>query len=232
MESSIDALVISPHPDDAEIGVGGTLALLNESGKKTAILDLTDGEPTPHGSPEIRQTEAAKAAEILGISKRINLGLPNRELTDSIEARKQVATVIRELRPEILFIPYGEDAHPDHVAAFNLGVAARFYAKLVKSDLKGEPWFPKKVYFYFGFHLRTKVVPSFIVSIDLHMVTKINAIRAYHSQFVAHKNNQSVVDDIEADNRYWGSRIYTSYGEPFVSREQIGVRSIQGLFEF
>jgi N-acetylglucosamine malate deacetylase 1 len=227
----IDALVIAAHPDDAEIGVGGTLAMLSAAGKKSAIVDLTDGEPTPHGSPEIRAKESIKATEILGVTNRINLGLKNRELFDNVEARKKIASTLREYRPNVLFLPYGEDAHPDHVATYQLGTAARFYSKFVKSDLTGEPWHPKRVFYYFGFHLRNKITPSFIVSIDAHMEAKMNAIKAYSSQFVVHEKNQGVLNDIEADNRYWGTKIHSKYGEPFVSDEHLRVTDAGVLLE-
>lgn len=230
MQEQIDALVIASHPDDAEIGVGGILALLAAAGKKTGIIDLTNGEPTPYGTPEKRAIEAANAASILKVSTRQNLNCINREIADCIETRKTLANAIRTLRPTLLFLPFWEDAHPDHIATANLAIAARFYSKFVKSDLIGEPWWPKQIFHYFGFHLRSKAVPSFIVSIDQHMETKMAAIRAYESQFVAHQQNQKVLSDIEADARYWGSRIYATYGEPLICREHLGVRSADALF--
>lgn len=229
MEPLIDALVVAPHPDDAEIGVGGTLAMLAAAGKKTAIVDLTDGEPTPYGSPEIRARESAVASTILSLTERRNLGFKNRELFDTVECRKELASTIRELRPAILFIPYSEDAHPDHAEAASIGIAARFYSKFVKSDLRGTPWQPRQVFFYFGIHLRTKITPSFIIQIDNHLQTKMAAIRAYHSQFVVHPGNQPILESIEAEARYWGTRIQARYGEPFVSREHLGIRSPESL---
>ena len=229
MEHLIDLLVIAAHPDDAEIDLGGTLALMAAAGKKTAIVDLTDGEPTPFGSIEIRSKESVAAGQILGIHKRINLGLKNRELIDSIEARKQLSGVLRGLRPHTVCVPYAEDNHPDHVAAHNLAVAACFYSKFVKSDLDATPWTPKRILNYFGFHLRSRVAPSFIVAIDDLYNIKMNAIRAYHSQFLAHQGNQQVLADIEADARYWGSRINVMYGEPVLSRDHLRVGTAETL---
>lgn len=229
MEHLMDAVVVATHPDDAEIGVGGTLALFHAEKKKTAIIDLTDGEPTPHGSTEIRARETAAASKVLGLTDRINLGLKNREVSDSIDARKKLASAIRKLKPHTLFLPYEEDAHPDHVAAFHLSVAARFYSKFVKSDLVGEPWSPKQVFFYYACHLRTKVQPSFIVGIDSYMEIKMNAIRSYESQFLVHEKNRKVLDDIQAEGRFWGTRIYCQFGEPFISREHLGIRSVTAL---
>src|SRR5438309_288911 len=133
----LDYLVIAPHPDDAELGVGGTILLLKAQGARVGVLDLTDGEPTPHGSPETRGRETQAATAVLGIDWRGNLGLSNRSLVADLEARRRLAGVIRQQRPRYLFAPYWEDAHPDHVAASALADAARFSAKLTKTDLPG-----------------------------------------------------------------------------------------------
>ena len=116
----LDYLVIAPHPDDAELGMAGAILKFKAEGKKVGVLDLTTGEPTPHGSLEIRARETAVATEILGLDWRGNLGLPNRSLEPTLEARAKLAGVIRELRPKWLFAPYWVDAHPDHVAATQL----------------------------------------------------------------------------------------------------------------
>ena len=129
----LDALVIAPHPDDAELGMGGGILKMLSEGLSVGVLDLTSGEPTPHGSEEIRAAETRQATEILGLSWRSNLGLPNRSLESTLEARKKLASVIRQLRPRWLFAPYWIDAHPDHVAATELVEAARFWSKLSKS---------------------------------------------------------------------------------------------------
>src|SRR5262245_55268315 len=133
----LDYLVIAPHPDDAELGAGGAILLLKSQGVKVGVLDLTDGEPTPLGSPEIRKAETEAATRILGLEWRGNLGLRNRFLQADMESRHKLAGVIRQLRPHTLLAPYWEDAHPDHVAASALVDGARFWAKLTKSDLPG-----------------------------------------------------------------------------------------------
>ena len=118
------------------------------------MLDLTSGEPTPHGSPEIRARETAAATKILGLDWRENLGLPNRSLEATIENRAKLAGVIRQQRPRWLFAPYWIDAHPDHVAATQLVEAARFWAKLTKTDLPGAPHHPERIYNYYCVHLK------------------------------------------------------------------------------
>src|SRR5881398_3070732 len=146
----LDYLVIAPHPDDAELGAGATIALLLSQGARVGVLDLTDGEPTPHGSPEIRARETEAATAVLGLSWRGNLGLVNRRLEADLESRARLAGALRQLRPRCLFAPYWEDVHPDHVSASRLVDDACFWAKLTKSDLPGEPHFPAKVFYYFS----------------------------------------------------------------------------------
>src|SRR3979490_2792779 len=102
----LDYLVIAPHPDDAELGVGGTILLLKAQGSTVGVLDLTNGEPTPHGSPEIRRRETDAATAILGLDWRGNLGLPNRSLVADLESRHRLASVLRQVRPRYLFAPY------------------------------------------------------------------------------------------------------------------------------
>src|SRR5690242_15795290 len=106
--AELDYLVIAPHPDDAELGAGGAILLLKAQGARVGVLDLTNGEPTPHGSPEIRQRETEAATAVLGLDWRGNLGLPNRSLVADLEARARLAGVIRHLRPRHLLAPYWE----------------------------------------------------------------------------------------------------------------------------
>src|SRR5947208_8947371 len=124
---TLDYLVIAPHPDDAELGAGGAILLLKSQGARVGVLDLTNGEPTPHGSPEIRKRETEAATAVLGLDWRGNLGLPNRALTADLESRRRLAIALREQRPRYVLAPYWEDAHPDHGAASALIDAARFW---------------------------------------------------------------------------------------------------------
>ena len=149
MTLPLDLLVVAPHPDDAEIGVGGTLLASKLRGHSVGVIDLTSGEPTPHGSPEIRACETAAATTVLQLDWRDNLRLPNRSLEPTLAARRALAGVFRTTRPKIIFAPYWEDAHPDHTAASALVDAARFWAKLTKTDLPGEPHFPQRILHYF-----------------------------------------------------------------------------------
>ena len=138
----LDYLVIAPHPDDAELAAGGTILLLRSQGAKVGVLELTDGEPTPHGSPEIRRAETEAATAVLGLDWRGNLGLRNRFLQNDLDSRHQLAGKIRELQPRYLLAPYWEDAHPDHVEASALVDAARFWPSSPKPICRAPPAFP------------------------------------------------------------------------------------------
>src|SRR5437016_3729351 len=144
----LDYLVIAPHPADAELGAGGAILLLKAEGAAVGVLDLTNGEPTPYGNAEIRRSETEAASNVLGLDWRGNLGLPNRALVADLDARHRLAEMLRRLRPRCLFAPYWDDAHPDHVAASSLVDAARFWAKLTKTDLAGQPHYPQRSYYY------------------------------------------------------------------------------------
>jgi bacillithiol biosynthesis deacetylase BshB1 len=224
-------LVVAPHQDDAEIGMGGTIIALRKQGVRVVILDLSDGEPTPFGSAEIRAKETQAASRILGIDERILLGLKNRELFDTVESRKRVAEIIREVKPTMICGPYWEDAHPDHVQASALVDAARFYAKFVKTDLRHEPWYPKRQLYFFSTHMRVKMSPSFVFDISAHLEGKMAAIRAYESQFIQHAGNTERLEVIRNEACYWGSQIGVHAGEPFVCREYIAVRSAYAFGE-
>ncbi len=228
---ALDHLVIAPHPDDAELGMGATIALLLAGGARVGVLDLTDGEPTPHGSPAIRRAETEAATAVLGLSWRGNLGLANRRLENDLASRGQLAGIIRQLRPRILFAPYWEDSHPDHVAASALVDAARFWAKLTKTDLPGEPHFPHRIFYYFSIHLRIHPRPAFILDVSQHIDTKMRALACYRSQMIAGRptTHPTLLDDVRDRARYWGWAIGAAHGEPFASREEIGLRCLGDL---
>lgn len=227
----LDALVVAPHPDDAELGVGGTIALLIGRGWKVGILDLTTGEPTPLGSLETRRRETAAANEVLGSPWRHNLGLPNRDLEPSLAHRRALAGVFRRVRPRLLFAPYWEDAHPDHLAATQLVEAARFWSKLSKSDLEGEPFHPSRILYYFSVHLRIVERPNVVVDISAQQERKVRALRCYGSQLVDNQppGRPGVIDSVSDRTRYWGHMIGAVHGEPLASREPVGLTSLDGL---
>jgi bacillithiol biosynthesis deacetylase BshB1 len=227
----LDYLIIAPHPDDAELGAGGTILLLKAQGASVGVLDLTDGEPTPHGSPEIRRRETEAATALLGLDWRGNLGLTNRCLVNDLESRYKLSALLRQVRPRILFAPYWDDAHPDHVAASALVDAARFWAKLTKTDLPGAPHYPQRIVYYFSVHLRLHPRPSFVLDITAHIDAKMRVLECYHSQFIAGRPTTppTLLDDLRDRARYWGWAVGAGFGEPFVCREEIGLRSLRDL---
>ena len=136
-EPELDLIAVGAHPDDVEIACGGTLARLARKGYAVGIVDLTDGEPTPHSpGPEVRLAEAKRAGEILGVATRINLNMPNRRLFDSFEARVELAKVFRRLKPKVVIGFGGKTvlASPDHYQAMLITDAAVFYSRLTKWD--------------------------------------------------------------------------------------------------
>ncbi|MDR4507302.1 MAG: bacillithiol biosynthesis deacetylase BshB1 [Candidatus Brocadiaceae bacterium] len=223
-------LAIGPHPDDVELGMGGGILKLISLGHEVHILDLTNGEPTPHGSADIRKEEWELSASLLGIMSRTVLDLPNRYLMDAVEARKKVAAVIRKIRPDTLFLPYWVDAHPDHVQTARIGEAARFYAKLTKSEIPGEPCYPKQIFYYLCYHLQTHVTPSFILDISKEFEKKLDVIRAYQSQFAYDTARwEYITGMLVARNGHCGNMIHVKYGEPFMSNELIGLKDIRDI---
>ncbi|RIK85209.1 MAG: bacillithiol biosynthesis deacetylase BshB1 [Planctomycetota bacterium] len=224
----LDILVIAPHPDDAELGMAGAIMKFIAEGRRVGVLDLTSGEPTPHGSLVIRARETAAATEILGLPWRENLGLANRSLEPTLEARAKLAGVIRREKPKWLFAPHWIDAHPDHVAATELVEAARFWAKLTKTDLPGEPHHPQRIFYYYCIHLKQAIQPAFVLDVSEHWQRKKASILAYQSQFVAGRSTEppTLVDGFEIEAAYWGKAIGVRYGEPFAAREPLGVQSL------
>jgi len=232
-------MAIGAHPDDVEFSMGGTIAALGESGAEIQIIDITDGEPTPLGSREIRREESLKAAKILNVQRK-TLEFPNRFLVDDIETRKGIAAEIRLFRPDIIFAHYPLDAHPDHQAASQLSMASRFYGKLSYIDLPAERFFAPRIFYFFSVHLRISPRPDFCIDITSQMDIKIKALLAYDSQF--HELNKKPGDEttitskeenitnfIKTQNGYWGNRIGTAYAEPFYSPEILGLSDINSL---
>ena len=206
--------------------MGGSIAKLVAQGHRVHLVDATNGEPTPMGSVEKREKEAAAAGKILGV-RRTLLGLPNRQVVHSLEARHQVAGVIRAHRPDWVFLPFPIDAHPDHVAVTRIGEDARFDAKLTKCDIPGEPWYAKRIIYYYATHLRMNFQPMFCLDISEQMETKMAAVRAYESQMVS-INNQ-VPEMVKTMNAYFGGRIGTAYAEPFFTYEALGFGGLDQL---
>lgn len=223
------ALIVAPHPDDAELAMGGTIAKMIADGWNVCLIELTDGEPTPFGSKEIRARETQAASNILGIKKRICLDMPNRNLQPTIQNRRKLAEVIRLNKPDILFAPAMPDWHPDHKAALELTEAARFEAKYHKTDLAGDPHWTEKLWLYYSPHRHNIAGYSIIVDISAVWEKKLAAIKAYQSQLKNISNCYSLIERTEIAAKYLGQSINSLYGEAFLASQPISVTSLNTL---
>ncbi len=225
------AMIVAPHPDDAELAMGASVAAMVASGWHVFVLDLTDGEPTPHGSREIRARETSRATAILQIPQRACLELPNRYLEATLENRRRLAEQIRVYAPDVLFGPLTPDEHPDHVAAAALIHGARFEARLHKTSMAGSPHWVRRVYGYYSVHRRHHETPSLIVDGTSFWERKIAALQAYESQIGSRlpDDQVSLLDRVDAVGRYFGQCIGRRYAEPFVSFGPLAVGKIELL---
>lgn len=233
----LSVLVVGPHPDDQELGMGGTIAKLARAGHTVTMLDLTNGEPTPFGDPVTRATEAELARAALSPAenpvRRVRLDLTNRQVQHTLEARHHVAGVIRKTQAQILFAPYYEDAHPDHLAGTRVVEDARFDAKLTKVTMPGDdgqpPIYPRWMFYYYASHLRKVPQPSFVIDVTETLDAKIAAVEAYASQFARNPRNRGVGEYVKTEAAYFGSKIGCRAGEPFHTREPLGLTSLASL---
>ncbi len=178
--SSLDLLAFGPHPDDLEIGLGGTLAKHVALGHSVGLCDLTRGEMSSNGTPEERVREAEAARKVLGAAWRENLGLPDRAIGTSPDHTRRVVELIRRVRPQAIAIPYAHDRHPDHQAAAAMLRDAVFNAKLKRYDASGEPWQPAWTCAYF---INDAGPVSFVVDVSEYYEVKRQALACYASQF-------------------------------------------------
>jgi N-acetylglucosamine malate deacetylase 1 len=178
----MDLLVFGPHPDDLEIGLGGTIARHAAAGWRVGLVDLTRGELGSNGTPEERLREAEAARRVLGAEWRENLGWPDRGIDGTREQLDQAASLVRRWRPRSIAIPYWQDRHPDHVAASRVLTEAIFNARLRRYALEGEPWAPDWVCYYF---INDHGPISFAVDVSAHYDAKRRSLECYPSQFRA-----------------------------------------------
>jgi N-acetylglucosamine malate deacetylase 1 len=176
----IDLLAFGPHPDDLEIGLGGTLAKHAALGHAVGLCDLTRGEMSSNGTPEEREREAAAACRVLGAIWRENLRFPDRGIGTSPDHTKAVVELVRRVRPRAVAIPYWQDRHPDHQAAAVLLREAVFNSKLKRYAAAGEPWQPAWVCYYF---INDAGPVSFVVDVSSYYDIKRRALACYASQF-------------------------------------------------
>lgn len=218
---SLDILFAMPHPDDLEILCGGTIARLVRTGHKVGVVHLTNGEPTPLGSPEQRARETAEAAAILGLAHVETLGLTNRELMDGPPARYAVATVFRRFRPRIVVGMAGRTpgASPDHYQGQLILEAARFYSQLTKWDDRFENTPPHRIdwLWYRPVLISAEIThwhATFVVDTSADMETKIAAISAYKSQFPPERLAR-LLHRVRSSDAAEGGRCGYEFGETF-----------------
>jgi len=228
---NLDVLVFAAHPDDAELGMGGTIIKLITSGKKIGLVDLTKAELSTRGNVKLREKEAEKAAKLMKLSFRENLGIPDGDICLSDSNLRKVIVTLREYQPKIIFAPYLNDRHPDHIDASVLIKRAMFKSGLTKyeSSFKGKKqpaYRPAKLFYYMQTYT---FIPTFVVDISSTFKDKMKAVMAFKSQFYTSGkkepstfiSSKNFISYVEARAEYYGFGIGKKYGEPFFCEESI-----------
>ncbi|MBC8081045.1 MAG: bacillithiol biosynthesis deacetylase BshB1 [Gorillibacterium sp.] len=225
MSQGLDLLVFGAHADDAEIGMGATIVKHIQAGYRVAVCDLTYSEMSSNGTVELRKQEAAKASDILGLTERSCLGLPDRGLFCSAEQIEAVAMEIRRLRPRIVFAPYWVDRHPDHVMCGQIVEQAVFSAKLRRYRPDVLPVTVENVYYYF---INEMGKVDFMLDVSSFYDQKLLALSAYSSQFaapsadhldiVATPLNQGYLERVKLRDQMLGMKQQLAYAEGFASK--------------
>jgi bacillithiol biosynthesis deacetylase BshB1 len=222
----VDLLAFGPHPDDIEIGVGGTVAKHVARGWRVGLCDVTAGEMGSNGTVEERCAEAERARDVLGAAWRVNLRLPDRAFGGDPRHVRAAVTVIRQSRPAHVLIPYWDDRHPDHAAASRMLTDAVFNAGLRRYDAEGAPWTPGAVCYYF---INDSVAPSFVVDVSEHYATKRRALDCHVSQFTpaapgavaTRLTSPRFRQLIESRDAQFGARANVEYAEGFLMRNPV-----------
>jgi N-acetylglucosamine malate deacetylase 1 len=232
----IDVLAVMAHPDDAELLCAGALLRTAEAGGRTAVLDLTRGESGSFGDADGRAAEAAAAAAVLGLAERRNAGLPDGGLVNTPAARAAVAAHIRELRPRIVIAHWPEARHPDHRAASDLARDACFLAGVGNAPVAGQPFRPHKL-LYCLTYAEHAPKPTFVLDVSTVMDRKLEAILAFGSQLdgktalgdVFPGGDRPISEQILALHAQYGGWIRARYGEPYWTRETMGLDDLRDL---
>lgn len=226
--SKIDILAFGTHPDDVELGCGGTLFKLKQLGYSTAILDLTEGEMGSRGTVEQRYKESAAAAEILQVDLRENLKIADGNIEVNRENTEKIMRKVRRLKPSLVFAPYQDDRHPDHIHASQLVREGCFYAGLKKKMQDIPPHRPFRVLYYMA---KYEFTPSFVVDITESFDKKFQALKTYQSQFFNPEwpeeqtfiSSKWFMESVEFRARHFGWMAGVKYAEPFWIREQLAL---------
>lgn len=222
----VDLLAIGPHPDDIEIGIGGTVAKHTAMGDRVGLCDLTAGEMSSNGTVEERLAEAEAARDALGAAWRVNLRLPDRAIGTGPEHARAVAALVRRARPRVVAIPYWSDRHPDHVAASRLLTEGVFSAGLRRYPAEGDAWRPDWVCYYF---INDSASPSFVVDVSDHYDVKRRALACHATQFtpagkgaVATRLTSSRFQQlIESRDAQFGALAGVAFAEGFVVKQPV-----------
>ena len=232
---TVDILAIAAHRDDVELTCGGTLIAAARQGHRTGIIDLTAGETGTRGSAHLRGEEAERAAAIMGVAIRENLGLPDAGLLNTPETRARLAVAIRRLRPTIVIAPALAGRHPDHIVAGQLVRDACFVAGLAKIQPETPPHRPRKILHTLSYR-EDYVKPTFVVDVSDVFEQKMNAIRCYGSQFdgaiqagEVYPTGEPLYDVIRHQSAHYGSLIRARHGEPFFTTETMRVNDLMTL---
>lgn len=235
----LDTLVIMAHPDDAELSCAGTIINQIRDGKKVGIADLTQGEMGTRGTPEIRLQEASDSAKIMGVSVRENLELPDVYFQNNEECQRKVIQIIRKYQPDLVIANAVKDRHPDHGKGAELVKTAAFMSglRMIETAHEGEwqkAWRPKAVYHAIQSNY---LVPDIVVDVSEAWELKLEAIRAFKSQFFdpnskepeTYISSPEFLKMIEARGKEYGHSIKVPYGEGFNVTQQMGVKDLFDL---
>ena len=238
----LDLLAIAVHPDDVELGCSGTLMTEKAKGKKTGVLDLTRGELGTRGTPELRRQEAGRAAQIMELDVRENLGMADGFFKNDEDHQRRLIRYIRKYQPEIVIANALEDRHPDHGRAGHLIKDACFLSGLRKietTDEQGTPqqhWRPKYVFHLIQDRYHT---PDFVYDVSAVMEKKIQSIKAYSSQFHSavygidepqtYISTPEFLDSIIGRHAMFGKMIGVAYAEGYTAEKMIGISSFDAL---
>jgi bacillithiol biosynthesis deacetylase BshB1 len=227
----IHMLVFGAHPDDAEIGMAGTIAKHAAKGDEVVLVDLTYAELSSNGTVAGRQEEAAEAARCLGVTERLNLGMPDRGIEVEERQVREVARLIRLYQPKVVCSPYPIDRHPDHEACTALIKEALFNAKIRKYDV-GEDLPAHEVKEWVQYFINGWVEPDMIVDISDVFVQKEASLKAYRSQFVAGLDavktplNQGYLEMVRSRERWLGQRHGCEYAEGFKRTSPLMIKGL------
>ncbi|MFC1724384.1 bacillithiol biosynthesis deacetylase BshB1 [candidate division KSB1 bacterium] len=230
----LDYIVFAAHPDDAELLCGGTIYKLSNKGFKVGIIDLTQGEMSSRGSPEQRKEESANASEILGVKIRENLKIQDTQIINNRENQLKIISILRKYTPETVILPNSNARHPDHKDAYYLVSDSIFYSGLLKIETETglKPFRPKIKILYIN---NREVNPTFIIDISEEFPVKIEALRAYKSQFYnpdikefeTYISSEEYFKFIKIRAKYYGFLIGKKYGEPFIIEEPFELKDFK-----